>query len=268
MARQREGDVATFHFIDNLTRAIRHTGRILIDLIPKVYTTERVIRVVGEDGTQETQPVNQPVQELDEEGQPMVDEMGQAIMGMRDLTAGKYDLTVTSGPSFTTRREEAAMQITEVIRAFPQGASVLAPLLAKNSDWPGADEIERELKKLTEGNIPPEIQQQMQEGIKKIEQLEQENQQLKMDQTAEQAKIQAQQQAEMAKIAAKAEADRAAMEQEYQLAVRKQDQEYALKMRELDMTARIKAKQQEDSAEIAAYSAKHKAAQQESQRQG
>jgi hypothetical protein len=49
MARQREGDVSTFHFIDNLSRAIRHGGRILLDLIPKVYTTERMVRVLGED---------------------------------------------------------------------------------------------------------------------------------------------------------------------------------------------------------------------------
>jgi len=283
-ARQREGDVATFHFIDNLTRAIRHTGRILIDLIPKVYTNERVIRVVGEDGKQETQPVNQPVEEMDEDGQPMQQPMmgpdgqpvmGQdgnpmmeAIMGMRDLTAGKYDLTVTSGPSFTTRREEAAMQITEVIRAFPQGASVLAPLLAKNSDWPGADEIERELKKLTEGNISPEIQKQIEQGKQELERLTAENQQLKMDQSAEQAKLQAQTQAKMAEIAAKAQADKAAADQEYALEIRKQDQQFKLKMREIELNTLIKAKQHDDSAEIAAYSAKHKAAQQESQSQG
>jgi hypothetical protein len=267
-ARQREGDVATFHFIDNLTRAIRHTGRILIDLIPKVYTDERVIRVVGEDGKQETQPVNQPVEEMDEDGQPMVDEMGQAIMGMRDLTAGKYDLTVTSGPSFTTRREEAAMQITEVIRAFPQGASVLAPLLAKNSDWPGADEIERELKKLTEGNISPEIQKQIEQGKQELERLTAENQQLKMDQSAEQAKLQMQSQAKMAEIAAKERADKAAADQEYQLEMLKMDNQFKLKMHEIELNTLIKAKQHDDSVEIAAFSAKHKAAQQESQSQG
>src|SRR5690606_1866668 len=111
MARQREGDVATFHFIDNLTRAIRHTGRILIDLIPHVYSDERIVRVIGEDGTQETQKINGPVEETDEDGQPIVDEEGQSVMGIRDLRAGKYDLTVTSGPSFTTRREEAAAQM-------------------------------------------------------------------------------------------------------------------------------------------------------------
>lgn len=267
-ARQREGDVSTFHFIDNLTRAIRHTGKILIDLIPKVYTDERIIRVIGEDGKQEQQKINGEAPELDKEGNPIQGEDGNPLMGIRDLRIGKYDLTVTSGPSFSTRREEAALQLTEAVRAFPQAAPVLLPLLAKNSDWPGADEVEEKLKEMSSGQIPPELQQQIEQGKQELEKLQQENQQLKMDQTAEQAKIQAQTQADMAKIQAKAQADQAAAQQEYQLAIRKQDQEYELKMRELGMTARIKAKQQEDSAEIAAYSAKQKAAQQESPRQG
>ena len=78
MARQREGDVSTFHFIDNMARAIRHTGRIIIDLIPKVYNTARIVRVIGEDGTQEARKVNQeyPV------GQ---DETGQAIMALHQI---------------------------------------------------------------------------------------------------------------------------------------------------------------------------------------
>jgi hypothetical protein len=183
MARQREGDVATFHFIDNLTRAIRHAGRILIDLIPKVYTGERIIRILGEDGSEEAKPINQPYPKRGEDGQPEQDDMGETIMAMHDLTSGKYDLTVTSGPSFTTRREEAATQMTEFIRAFPQAAPVIGDLLAKNLDWPAADEIAKRFEKinpaLQKQNIPPEVQQAIQQGQQMIEQLKQENQRLK-----------------------------------------------------------------------------------------
>jgi hypothetical protein len=183
MARQREGDVATFHFIDNLTRAIRHAGRILIDLIPKVYTGERIIRILGEDGSEEAKPINQPYPKQGEDGQPEQDDMGETIMAMHDLTSGKYDLTVTSGPSFTTRREEAATQMTEFIRAFPQAAPVIGDLLAKNLDWPAADEIAKRFEKinpaLQKQNIPPEVQQAIQQGQQMIEQLKQENQRLK-----------------------------------------------------------------------------------------
>lgn len=194
LARQREGDVSTFHFIDNMARAIRHTGRILLDLIPKVYTTERVIRVIGEDGSQEEKRINT-------QGQvPQKDKKGNVILAMHDLTSGKYDLTVTTGPSFTTRREEAAMQMTEMIRAFPAAAPVVGPHLAKNLDWPGADDIAEELDAIKSGQIPEKVQQQMQELGDKVKQLTEENQNLKMDQAAEQQKIESQKQIETIKI--------------------------------------------------------------------
>lgn len=133
MARQREGDVSTFHFIDNLTRAIRQVGAIVLDLIPHVYNEERVMRVLGEDGTPSEVQINKP---------SMVDGVEQIY----DLTSGKYDLTVSSGPSFNSRREEAAVQMTDFIKSFPQSAPILGDLLAKNLDWPGADEIAERLK--------------------------------------------------------------------------------------------------------------------------
>lgn len=200
LARQREGDVSSFHFIDNMSRAIRHTGRILIDLIPKVYTEARIVRIIGEDGTQVSQTVNQEAPEMDKKGNEVVDETGQAIMAMHDLTAGKYDLTVTTGPSFTTRREEAAAQMTELMRALPQSAPILGKHLAKNLDWPGADDIAEELEEMGNGEIPPELQKAIEEGKQQIQQLTEENQQLKMDQSAEQAKMAAQAQAEQAKM--------------------------------------------------------------------
>jgi len=192
MARQREGDVATFHFIDNLARAIRHTGRILIDLIPKVYSAERVIRVLGEDGSPRSVQINsgQPQPVMGPDGKPQVDEYGEAIMAMHDLTVGKYDLTVTTGPSFTTRREEAAMQMTEFVRAFPAAAPVIGDLLAMNLDWPGADEIADRLKKinpaLKDQGIPPEVQQMIQQGQQAIQQLTQEVEALKADKSIDQ----------------------------------------------------------------------------------
>lgn len=192
MARQREGDVATFHFIDNLSRAIRHTGRILIDLIPKVYSEERVIRVLGEDGTPKSVKVNsgQPAPVIGKDGQPEVDDEGQAIMALHDLTAGKYDLTVTSGPSFTTRREEAAMQMTEFVRAFPAAAPVIGDILAMNLDWPGADEIAERLKSINPAlqnkGLPPEVQQMIQQGQQAIQELTQKVQALEADKSVDQ----------------------------------------------------------------------------------
>lgn len=168
MARQREGDVSTFHYIDNLSRAIRHAGRITIDLIPKVYSAPRVVRILGDDGGAQLVPVNQKFMEPQQAapGQPGappagpqgIPDQGDAKM-MReiekiyDLRAGRYDLTVRSGPSFTSRREEAATQMMALIQAFPPAAPVIGDLLVKNLDWPGADDIAERLKAL----LPPEL---------------------------------------------------------------------------------------------------------------
>lgn len=150
LARQREGDVSTFHYSDNLARALRHAGRILVDLIPKVYSAPRVIRIMGVDGKPENVAVNQPttVKQKDPRTGQMAD-----IERIYDLGAGKYDITVESGPSFTTQREEAASQMMELLRVYPQAAPVIGDLLAKNLDWPGAEEIAERLHAI----LPPEL---------------------------------------------------------------------------------------------------------------
>ncbi len=178
MARQREGDVATFNFIDNQSRAIRHTGRILVDLIPKIYDVPRIVRVIKEDGTNYSVPVNQPVMpKPPEDGQqnapqgqpqfqPIPEHLQQELDGVSkifDLAAGKYDVTCESGPSFTSRREEASQQMMEFIRVFPQAAPFVGDLLAKNLDWPGSDEIAKRLQAMlppqAQGDKPPQLQQ-------------------------------------------------------------------------------------------------------------
>lgn len=171
MARQREGDVSTFHFTDNLSRAISHAGRIIVDLIPKVYSTARMVRVLGEDDAPENVPVNQPVPVMDEAGQPRLDAAGKPLTRVYDLTTGKYDVTVSSGPSFTSRREEAATQMIELLRAFPQAAPLIGDLLAKNLDWPGADEIAKRLETLLPQNLQGGDNPQVKQMAAQIENL-------------------------------------------------------------------------------------------------
>jgi hypothetical protein len=269
-ARQREGDVSTFHFIDNMARAIRHTGRIIIDLIPKVYNNERIIRVIGEDGSQRAQRVNtqQPVQATDKKGHPVKDDQGQPLMRMYDLTAGKYDLTVTTGPSFTTRREEAAAQMTEMIRALPAAAPVLGKHLAKNLDWPGADEIAEELEAMSQPQIPPELQQAIEEGKKKIAQLTEENQNLKLDQQAEQAKIVAQHQADMAKMESQKQLDMAKLQSAEQLKLLEIQSDEKIALIKIQADERVNTKKADMAAVNAAAANRAKAQQNRSQPNG
>ena len=136
-ARQKEGDIGTYHFIDNLSRAIRHTGRIIVDLIPSVYTEARVLRVLGEDNEASSVPVNQPVQGEDDP-EPRI----------YDLPTGKYDVVGNLGPAVTTQRQEAAEQMMLRVQQFPQAAPIIGDLIAKNLDWPGAEEMAERLQKM------------------------------------------------------------------------------------------------------------------------
>ncbi len=175
--RQRKGDVSTFHFQDNLSRAIRHGGRVVLDLIPHVYTGRRIIRVLGQDGTTKDELLGQQGEQPPE-----------GFKHVYDLTAGKYDLVVQAGPSFTTQRQEAAEQMMELLRVFPQAAPVIGDLLVKNLDWLGADEIAERLKAL----LPPELRGDEEEdprlaqAMQMVQQLQGAIEQLKADKSIEQ----------------------------------------------------------------------------------
>ena len=192
MARQREGDVSTFHFIDNMSRAIRHTGRVLLDLIPHVYNAERVVRVIGEDGKERAATINGQTPKMDPNGQPVQQQNPETgamepVMVMHDLTIGKYDLVVKAGPSFTTQREEAVEVIQTLIQAYPPAAPILAPELLEKMDWPGAQKIAEKLQQ--QGQLPPEVQKLIEDGKAEIADLQQQLQAAKMDRSLDEAKL-------------------------------------------------------------------------------
>lgn len=143
IARQREGDVSTYSYADNLTRALRHAGRIIIDWIPAIYDTEREIRILGEDGNTETVKINQLI----------TDPTTGKTHKVNDLTIGRYDVVVTTGPSYSTRRAEASDAMIQFVQAVPQMGQAVMDLIAKYQDWPGADEIAKRLRKM----LPPGI---------------------------------------------------------------------------------------------------------------
>ena len=199
MARQREGDVNTFHFIDNLSRSIRQVGCVLVDLIPKVYNGERIIRIIGHDDVEEVAKIGEkpdPEEMQQQAGFP------KGVEHIYDLSVGRYDVAVDTGPSYTTKREESAQQMTEFVRAYPQAAPLIGDLLVKALDWPQAEEISERLKAMLpqqiSSGIPPELQQQIQQGQQQLQQqgqqlqqLSQENQQLKQSQGMDMQKAQA-----------------------------------------------------------------------------
>jgi hypothetical protein len=161
LARQKEGDVGTYHYGDNLARGVRHIARQLIDLIPKIYDTERIARVIGEDGETKMAKINpdqpQPVKEI-------VDETGIVIEKIYNPSVGKYDVVATTGPGYATKRQEALEAMAQLLQGNPQLWTVAGDLFVKNMDWPGAQEMSARFKKtidpkiLAEDNKSPELQ--------------------------------------------------------------------------------------------------------------
>ena len=141
LARQHQGDVANFAFGDNLNRALRHAGRIIVDLIPLIYDTERAIRIIGDDKSEEVIWVNK--QYMDNSGKPK----------LYDLSAGRYDVVIDTGPSYATKRIEASEAMLQFIQSYPAAAQAAGDLICTNLDFPGAGELAERLKKM----VPPQL---------------------------------------------------------------------------------------------------------------
>jgi len=161
LARQREGDVGTYHYGDNLTRAVRHVARQLVDLIPKIYDTQRIARIIGEDGETKMVKINpdqaEPVNKI-------IDQDGVVIEKIYNPGVGKYDVVATTGPGYATKRQEALEAMAQLLQGNPQLWSVAGDLFVKNMDWPGAQEMAKRFQKtidpkfLESGDKSPELQ--------------------------------------------------------------------------------------------------------------
>ncbi|HEU4708385.1 MAG TPA: portal protein [Methylophilaceae bacterium] len=149
LAKQREADTGTFHYNDNLSRSIKHAGRIIVSWIPKYYDTERVIRILGEDGTPDTVKIDPAAPTALIESK----DKNAAIKRIFNPTVGKYDVTVDVGPSYASKRAEAAESMMEMTRVAPEILKVAGDLVVRNMDWPGAQEIADRIKSA----MPPEL---------------------------------------------------------------------------------------------------------------
>jgi hypothetical protein len=156
LAKQKESDTSTFDLIDNLSRAIRQAANVILELLPVYYDTRRIVQVVGEDGSYDKAVLDPQAPGHYMEFQ---DEMN-AIRKVFNPYLGKYGVTVTVGPAYSTKRQEASEWMTQFIGSNPSMATALGPLLLKNMDVPGADEAAKILKAMW----PPQLQQAMDEN--------------------------------------------------------------------------------------------------------
>lgn len=215
LALQKESDTGTYHFGANLGLSIRHAGVIIVDLIPHYYDTKRVVRILGEDGEVQTAQLD-PEQDVSHR---QIQNGDGSIKSIYNPGIGKWDVSITTGPSYNTKRMEAAATFVEMAKgaADPASAAILRYLVMRNSDAAGSEEAAKLLKSVlppqalqaldSKGPIPPQAQAQMQQMGQKLQamqqagqQLQQENQQLKAGAAEAKAKIDAQHQARMAEL--------------------------------------------------------------------
>lgn len=197
--RKTEGDTATFHFVDNRNRSIEHLGRIVVDMIPRVYDTQRQMRILGADGKSSEVMV-------DPTNPNAVQRQGTKVVAINP-GVGTYDVRVVAGASYTTQRQDAAEGIAEILQASPALVPILAPALVKMKDWPEAEKISRMILAMA----PPEIQAIANEGQEDEQGPDPQQMVLQMQQMGQQMTQmqQALQEAGQAVQAAQAEAEKA-----------------------------------------------------------
>lgn len=191
--RQREGDIANLTYYDNGNAAVLEAGDVINQLIGQIYDGTRIIRIIGDDESNKLVKINDPM----DPNSP-------------NIATGKYDVAISTGASFTTRRAEAAEAMMNAIQVYPELMSIAGDLVVKAQDWPGADELaERMLK-----TVPPQLlsdeekqkrgdqpdfqaimqeqammQEQMQKAMQELEKLQQENLMLKTKEAIESKRL-------------------------------------------------------------------------------
>lgn len=146
-----QGEVATFHFPDNLRRALQYEAKVVIDLIQKVYDTRRVVRILGLDGKEEIATLDPDAQQPYAEQQ--IDEDVRRIF---NPMLGEYDVVINTGPTFQTQRQEAFATLTELASRDPRVMQIAGDLVMKAADFPMADELAQRFEK----TLPPQLQEQ------------------------------------------------------------------------------------------------------------
>lgn len=167
--QQMQIDLSNFHYYDNLTRSLKQTGRVILDLIPKIYDKERVMRIIGYDNQPEMVTINQRI--VDENGAEKI---------LNDVTVGEYDVYMDTGPGYQSKRQEAVEAMIPLLQANPELFNAAGDLVFRNMDFPGADVIADRLAAVNpmaqideKSDVPPQVQMQLMASQKMVADLQQ-----------------------------------------------------------------------------------------------
>jgi hypothetical protein len=144
-ARTEQASQATFHFVDNLEHSLEHLGRVLLDMMPKVYDTQRTMKLQTDDDREKEVTINQEMMQF-----------GGMPIRNNDVTRMKYNsVRVVLGPSYASRKQQTVQQLTQLIQVMPQVGAVAGDIIAKNLDFEGSEQLAERLRML----LPPQIMQ-------------------------------------------------------------------------------------------------------------
>jgi len=174
--QQQQVDLTNFDFYDNLTKSIAHTGKIILDLIPHIYDSQRVMRIIGDDGKPDLVTINEGKQ--DENG---------VFKIMHDMTVGQYDVVMDTGPGFNSKRQAAVESMMPLVTGNPDLFKVAGDLVFRNMDFPGAEIIADRLAASNplaqiddKSPVPPQVQMQLKQNQAQMQQMQQQMQQMQM----------------------------------------------------------------------------------------
>lgn len=145
--RDRQGETANYHYTDNLNTTLRHVGRCILDMWPKVYDGTRTLQIMGQDGKISSVDVNKPQVERDETGQAV-----ETLMNDMSMVAD-FGVTISVGPSYDTLRQEAVDGMIQTAQSWPKLMDIAGDKVVRSMDWPMAEEIADRIEK----TIPPEL---------------------------------------------------------------------------------------------------------------
>jgi hypothetical protein len=170
--QQQQVDMTNYDYYDNLTRSISHTGKIILDLIPKIYDSQRVMRISGDDGKPDMITLNER------------DAVGRVL---NDVTVGTYDVVMETGPGYNSKRQEAVDAMMPLLNSNPEMFKAAGDLVFRNMDFPGADMIADRLSAMNplaqidaKSDIPPQVQMQLKQGQAQVQQLQQQLQTMQL----------------------------------------------------------------------------------------
>ncbi len=165
-AREHQGDDAVYHFIDNQAIAIRFIGKIIIDLVPKIYDTPRIMRILAEDGTESTIKLDPQAEQAH---QQFMEEEASKVSAIFNPNVGKYDVVADVGPAYATRKQEEFNALVQITKEAPELMPVIGDLLFKSADFPNADKIAERLHNMVPAQALGEENPQVTEANQKLE---------------------------------------------------------------------------------------------------